>query len=93
MWGQPGPSPEKLLRVNETALPPRANLASALIAIGKHRRKGMIRDDYYLCLDLICIQQDYIEEKNHQMQQMGTIYTKAKVVGIWLGDATQLKPK
>ncbi|KAK5095028.1 hypothetical protein LTR70_007158 [Exophiala xenobiotica] len=93
MWGPPDPSTEKLLRVNATNLSLRANLASALIAVRKHRRKGMIRNDYYVWIDLICIQQDCVEEKNHQVQQMGNIYIKAKVVWIWLGEATQLKPK
>lgn len=53
----------------------------------------MIRNDYYVWIDLICIQQDRIEEKNHQVQQLGNIYMKAKTVCIWLGEATRLKPK
>lgn len=53
----------------------------------------MIRNDYYVWIDLICIQQDRIEEKNHQVQQLGNIYMKAKTVCIWLGEATRLKSK
>jgi hypothetical protein len=38
-----------------------------------------------LWIDAICIDQSNVEEKNHQVRQMGTIYKKAQDVVIWLG--------
>ncbi|KAH9862798.1 hypothetical protein J1614_010891 [Plenodomus biglobosus] len=36
-------------------------------------------------IDALCIDQNNIEEKNHQVDQMGLIYSKATAVDIWLG--------
>ena len=38
-----------------------------------------------LWIDSICIDQDSLEERSHQVQQMGDIYIKAKELYIWLG--------
>jgi hypothetical protein len=37
-------------------------------------------------IDAICIDQVNIPERNRQVQQMGSIYSKARRVDIWLGD-------
>jgi hypothetical protein len=39
-----------------------------------------------LWIDAICIDQSNLNEKNHQVRQMGSIYTGAEQVMIWLGD-------
>lgn len=44
--------------------------------------------DPLLWIDAICIDQDNILEKNHQVQQMGRIYSSSKLVLIWLGHNT-----
>ncbi|KAK5939206.1 hypothetical protein PMZ80_008509 [Knufia obscura] len=93
MWGPHDIRTERPLRVNGTILTLRENLASALVAIGKHRRRGKIHKDYYLWIDLICIQQGCIKEKNHQVQQMGNIYMQAKAVWVWLGAMTRVDVK
>jgi hypothetical protein len=36
-------------------------------------------------IDALCIDQDSIAERNHQVAQMGSIYSKAQDVVIWLG--------
>ena len=36
-------------------------------------------------IDAICIDQDNMVEKNHQVQQMGDIYKGAEVVLVWVG--------
>jgi hypothetical protein len=41
-------------------------------------------------IDAICIDQINIPERNRQVQQMGSIYSKARRVNIWLGDGTAL---
>jgi Heterokaryon incompatibility protein (HET) len=39
-----------------------------------------------LWIDAICIDQDSIKERNHQVASMGDIYGKCEEVVIWLGD-------
>lgn len=39
----------------------------------------------WLWIDALCINQSDAEERNHQVQQMGQIYSKAKEVISWLG--------
>ncbi|KAI0869368.1 heterokaryon incompatibility protein-domain-containing protein [Hypoxylon argillaceum] len=41
-----------------------------------------------LWIDAICINQDDFEERNHQVQMMARVYTRAKEVCIWLGEDT-----
>jgi hypothetical protein len=40
----------------------------------------------YIWIDSICINQTSVEEKSHQVDLMGEIYTYAQRVLIWLGD-------
>jgi hypothetical protein len=42
----------------------------------------------WLWIDAICIDQINIPERNRQVQQMGSIYSKARRVDVWLGTAT-----
>lgn len=93
MWGPHEVGTEMPLRVNGTILSLRENLASSLVAIRNYRRRGKIHKDYYLWIDLICIQQGCIVEKNHQVQQMGNIYMQAKAVWVWLGAMTRVDVK
>jgi len=44
--------------------------------------------DRYLWIDALCIDQNNDGERGHQVQQMGSIYSKAERVIIWLGEAT-----
>jgi len=56
-------------------------LASCLMAL-RHRH-----DTKYLWVDAICINQDLLQEKNHQIPMMPLIYGRAKCVNIWIGDS------
>jgi hypothetical protein len=38
-----------------------------------------------LWVDAICINQDHLAEKNHQVKNMGSIYWMAERVLVWLG--------
>jgi hypothetical protein len=40
-------------------------------------------------VDSICIDQNSLSERNHQVQLMGEIYQRADTVLIWLGEADQ----
>jgi hypothetical protein len=44
--------------------------------------------DQVLWIDALCINQDDNDEQGQQVQQMGSIYSEAKRVIIWLGEAT-----
>ena len=41
-------------------------------------------------MDALCINQDSVTERNHQVQQMGDIYSDATLVHAWLGDDLQI---
>ncbi|KAJ9603999.1 hypothetical protein H2200_011521 [Cladophialophora chaetospira] len=41
--------------------------------------------DSYFWIDAICIAQSDVRERNHQVRIMGSIYTKATEVLVWLG--------
>jgi hypothetical protein len=83
MWGEPDELRFQI-RINGKLVNIRQNLWHALKAFrSKHvaleyRRK--------LWIDALCINQDNIEERNHQVGLMGTIYRRARAVLIWLGD-------
>jgi hypothetical protein len=45
-------------------------------------------EDRFLWIDALCIDQENKEERGQQVQRMGSIYSKAEQVIIWLGEAT-----
>ena len=57
----------------------RPNLVEGLKAL---RRQD---EDRNLWIDAVCINQDNEDEKNHQVQMMAEIYSRAQRVCIWLG--------
>jgi hypothetical protein len=47
-----------------------------------------LRENFdFFWLDAICIDQSDIQERNHQVQIMHTIYSSSEVVYIWLGES------
>ncbi|KAF7915662.1 uncharacterized protein EAE98_011005 [Botrytis deweyae] len=58
----------------------RANLVNALVHIRPITS--------FLWIDALCINQDDVNERNHQVMQMGSIYKQATEVIVWLGDKT-----
>lgn len=44
------------------------------------------KQDRYLWVDAVCIDQDNDQEKNHQVEMMSDIYGRATRVCIWLGE-------
>ncbi|KAI0186799.1 aldehyde dehydrogenase family-domain-containing protein [Xylaria flabelliformis] len=73
--------------VNGIKLPVTTNLASALrqfrtTGFPHHPDVGKLQ---WLWVDAICINQNNIEEKNHQVPFMGKIYSNASLVLSWLG--------
>jgi hypothetical protein len=62
--------------------PVTTNLEAALRYL---RHESMVR---ILWIDAICIDQSNIEERNHQVPLMKTIYSNATTVRVWLGNPT-----
>lgn len=59
---------------------------SLLEALQHLRQKN---EDRILWIDAICIDQNDLKERGHQVQQMPAIYENARQVIIWLGFSTQ----
>ena len=47
------------------------------------------QDPLTLWIDALCIDQDNVLERNHQVSMMRLIYTQAKCVSAWLGPAAE----
>ncbi|KAF2735691.1 HET-domain-containing protein, partial [Polyplosphaeria fusca] len=43
----------------------------------------------YIWADAVCIDQDHLDEKNHQVEMMNEIYDNAEQVCIWLGESDE----
>ncbi|KAH8716760.1 heterokaryon incompatibility protein-domain-containing protein [Phaeosphaeriaceae sp. PMI808] len=82
-WG----SPEGLVRIQVNGAPfyIRKNLYEFLDLV---RRLPMT----FYWIDAICIDQANILERNHQVSQMGRIFSKAFIVYIWLGKLPSMVP-
>jgi hypothetical protein len=59
----------------------------------EHMRLGFItsaKTTQLIWIDALCIDQSSIDERNHQVAQMGAIFQGATVVRIWLGKCIRL---
>lgn len=87
-WGPP--SLNQRIIVNGRTLTVRQNLYDFLIAFRKRlhdfRGRGPFDDEIqWLWVDQICIDQSIVEERNHQVRMMSSIYRRALYVYVWLG--------
>lgn len=86
-WGPK--SPGKVIVVNGGTLSVSENLWSFLKNVDSitwsQNSLLPISRARYLWVDQICIDQSTIREKNHQVQQMGDIFSSAEQVLVWLG--------
>ncbi|KAJ8126358.1 hypothetical protein O1611_g7280 [Lasiodiplodia mahajangana] len=78
VWGQD--DAKYGILVGDCLLEVRANLFSALCSLRREDR------NVRLWVDALCINQDDINERNHQVQQMRRIYSSALETIIYLGD-------
>lgn len=78
VWGDPEPTQQ--IRLNGKTLYVRENLHKFL----RQARENRILDP--LWIDALCIDQNNTQERNHQVQQMGSIYSNAQRVISWLGE-------
>jgi hypothetical protein len=78
-WGET--SPRHVVSINGKSFHVRSNLYHFLEEIFESR----MYQDAALWIDSVSIDQSCIEERGHQVQQMGKIYTNAQEVLLWLG--------
>lgn len=76
-WG--APEPTRILSLDGIQIQVRENLWQALCHL--RQRDVSIR----LWVDAICINQEDIPERNHQVSKMGALYNQAEEVIVWLG--------
>lgn len=75
----------KTIHINGRPMCVRNNLYDFLMNYDlKHESRS-----WFLWIDQICIDQDSVEERNHQVQRMAQIYAAAEQVLVWLGKGSQ----
>ena len=88
VWGPPTPLAH--ISINGQSFEVRQNLHAFLEAfrarLFKFRSNSFYEaDTQWLWIDQICIDQTVISERNHQVQMMSEIYSRAAYVYVWLG--------
>jgi hypothetical protein len=81
MWA---PKEHRQIEIDGVVVEVRWNLWNALLEL-RHEQ-----DARTLWIDAICINQDDISERNHQVTQMGTIYKNSVRCVAWLGPSDSL---
>ncbi|KAK1831449.1 heterokaryon incompatibility protein-domain-containing protein [Podospora conica] len=80
VWGD---APDRVpARVNEVVVNITRNLDAAL------RQLRCSSNSRVLWVDGLCINQNNIPERNHQVMRMGDIYRHARYVRMWIGEAS-----
>ncbi|ORY13592.1 heterokaryon incompatibility protein-domain-containing protein, partial [Clohesyomyces aquaticus] len=80
-WVSPN-SPRLKINMDDATCKVRENLWWALYHL---RREKEVRR---IWIDALCINQADANERNHQVSQMGRIYSEAECVDVWLGRAS-----
>ena len=80
VWGPA--RPHRLILMNGRVFRVRQNLWCFLSATRKNLQRPLSK---LYWIDALCIDQDNTLERNHQVAQMGTIYSQAQSMLIWLG--------
>jgi hypothetical protein len=86
-WGEK--DPRHCILINNKLFTVQQNLFDFL----EHMHSGsttLSNTSQLIYIDALCIDQSNIDEKNHQVAQMGRIYRNATVVKIWLGKCLRL---
>jgi hypothetical protein len=83
-WG--APDPNGLILINDKQFCVRRNLLDFL-----HMARESAEAAKLFWIDAICIDQSQVLERNHQVSQMGEIYSHATRVYVWLGTNPDLQ--
>ncbi|KAH7335094.1 heterokaryon incompatibility protein-domain-containing protein [Pyrenochaeta sp. MPI-SDFR-AT-0127] len=81
-WGEPTPT-QPINVLNGGVLNVRSNLYDALVQLRSRY------EDKIFWIDAVCINQEDLVEKSHQIRLMGKIYSRATNVITWLGKASE----
>jgi hypothetical protein len=84
-WG--APEPNGVIRVDGKLFRVRQNLLDFLHIARQNKDATKV---YWI--DALCIDQSNVLERNHQIAQMGQIYSSAACVHVWLGARPDLEP-
>ncbi|KAE9372888.1 HET-domain-containing protein [Stipitochalara longipes BDJ] len=79
-WGEPANL--KAIVVNNRVIHVTQNLEAALQAL---RKMAKFQKQYRLWVDAICINQQDLQEKSHQVRLVGEIYRRSWNVVVWIG--------
>jgi len=79
VWGDPNSKPS--IFIHGSRFEVTKNLYTALLQLRNHSIERI------LWVDAICINQDDLSEKEHQIQFMAAIYGQANRTLVWLGEA------
>jgi hypothetical protein len=82
LWGPVEPSKNMIVLINGEELSVRSNLAAAMRQLEDCPR---IKQGFKLWIDMICINQENIPEREAQVRRMKDIYASAWHVVVWLG--------
>jgi Heterokaryon incompatibility protein (HET) len=82
LWGPKDPSTDVTVSINGEEFPVRSNLAAAMRQLENCPR---IEQGFKLWIDMICINQENIQEREIQVRKMKDIYASAWNVVVWLG--------
>jgi ribosomal protein S27AE len=91
VWGSPDQT--RWIKVNGKSFEVQINLWNFLRNVCSAKATGEYTNKWWcrsLWIDAICIDQENNLERNHQVQQMGRIYSRATQVVAWLGDDARL---
>jgi hypothetical protein len=78
VWGDP--NARKQIHLNGSLFHVTVNLEAAL------RRLRLSDQVRIIWIDALCINQNHVEERNHQVSQMAKVYSGASRVVVWLGE-------
>ncbi|KAF2684197.1 hypothetical protein K458DRAFT_282813, partial [Lentithecium fluviatile CBS 122367] len=82
-WGNDGPSSAYTVQCSQRRIETTKNCVDALRRIRSRWKRTTI------WVDSICINQQDVRERNHQVSLMKEIYIRAKRVYIWLGNGSR----
>jgi Heterokaryon incompatibility protein (HET) len=82
LWGPQDPSTDVIVLIDNEEFLVRSNLAAAMWQL---QRCPRVRQGFKLWIDMICINQENIQERESQVRKMKDIYASAWHVVVWLG--------
>ncbi|OAK94231.1 hypothetical protein IQ06DRAFT_353681 [Phaeosphaeriaceae sp. SRC1lsM3a] len=95
-WGEPNAATSREIEINGASFTVRKNLHDFLRILWSNFGYNTILGTWAAgvwWIDALCIDQQNTLERNHQVGHMGTIYSEAEEVVVWLGLATAAKNK